>query len=138
MISVGPATLLSLTLAAWCLSLGCATGWRVCCRRLWKRLLGLGLWPGKQHTIPLQVFSSRTKLLCHLENIYWGEELRKRKRPTGQLIPSFKVIFTEIFVPLILSCKGRNRIFYCSFPTLFPRLRSNSKLSSKQSNLLSC
>ena len=95
MISVGPATLLSLTLAAWCLSLGCATGCLVCCRRLRKRLLGLGLWPGKRHTIPLQVFSSRTKLLCHLENIYWGEELRKRKRPTGQLIPSFQVIFAK-------------------------------------------
>ena len=42
MISVGPAALFSLTLAAWCLSLGCATGCLVCCRRLRKRLLGLG------------------------------------------------------------------------------------------------
>jgi hypothetical protein len=90
----GPATLLTLAVAAWCLSLGVTSGCFICFLRVKKRLLGLGLWPGKKYIIPLKTFPSRSKMLDYLEEVYWGEELRTKKQPSGQLIPSFKVILT--------------------------------------------
>jgi hypothetical protein len=91
-------------------------------------LLSLGLWPGKKYIIPLKTFPSRSKMLDYLEEAYWGEELRKRKQPTGQLVPSFKVLLSLFlyfssnlkFVQVIKT--GGTPIFI--IPT-FPRIRKS-------------
>jgi hypothetical protein len=80
-------------------------------------LLSLGLWPGKKYIIPLKTFPSRSKMLDYLEEAYWGEELRKRKQPTGQLVPSFKVTLSLFFMFLLKSkiCAGNKNWGYTNF-----------------------